>query len=73
MNKCDHNTGFDVIRCTYGCGVFVNVISTETKKVVDRLTTCIAPWATNAPALGNAYYWRWDGLNNSTPAIAPAL
>lgn len=85
MNSCSHATGevihqghygskidFDVVRCTYGCSnVFVNVISTETKQVIDKLTAYIAPWATNDPARGNAYYWRWDGLNHSTPPIAP--
>ena len=87
MNECSHSTGevihqghygskidFDVIRCTYGCGnVFVNVIDARTELPIERLPTCIAPWATNDPTRGNAYYWRWDGLNHSTPPIAPAI
>ena len=86
MDKCNHSTNkvihsssygsiiFDVIRCTAGCGnVFVNVIDAKTGLSIEELTTYIAPWATNAPAFGNAYYWRWDGLNHSTPPIAPAI
>lgn len=36
------------------------------------LPTHVAPYATNKPSAGYAYYWRFDGLNHSTPPIAPA-
>lgn len=36
------------------------------------LPTRVAPWFTGLPERGYAYYWRFDGLNHSTPPIAPA-
>lgn len=85
MNPCEHETGdilhtsyfgtritFQVIRCTYGCGeVFVTVTSNETQQTIGKLPTRIAPYATNKPSAGNAYYWRYEGLSHSTPPIAP--
>lgn len=35
------------------------------------LPTRIAPYATNRPSAGYAYYWRFDGLNHSTGPIVP--
>ena len=60
---------FAVIRC--GDDVRVDVIDVETNNVISQLNTWIAPWASNAPQRGNAYYWEWNGLNHSTSAIAP--
>ena len=36
------------------------------------LPTRVAPYHTGAPQHGYAYYWRFDGLNHSSPPIAPA-
>lgn len=36
------------------------------------LPTRIAPYASNRPLAGYAYYWHFQGLNHSTPRIAPA-
>ncbi|TXH52961.1 MAG: hypothetical protein E6Q97_14140 [Desulfurellales bacterium] len=35
------------------------------------LPTRIAPYASNRPLAGNAYYWHFQGLNHSTRPIAP--
>ena len=60
---------FDVVRFSTTTRVFV--VSTTTQKTIDILSTWIAPWASNAPKHGDAYYWTWSGLNHSTPAIVP--
>ena len=45
----------------------------EGEQYLATLPTRIAPYATNKPSAGYAYYWRFDGLSHSTPPIAPAV
>lgn len=42
----------------------------ETGNTVATLSTWIAPYCTAAPQHGYSYYYKWDGLNHSTPPIA---
>ena len=61
-------------RCN-ACGeVTVKVMgqTDDGEQYLATLPTRIAPYATNKPAAGYAYYWRFDGLNHSTPPVAPA-
>ena len=60
---------FCVVRS--GDTVYVDVLNLSDGEPISRLVTWIAPWASNAPQHGNAYYWEWNGLNYSTSAIAP--
>ena len=60
---------FSVVR--FDNGVSVLVTQPNSQEVLSELATWIAPWASNVPERGDAYYWYWDGLNHSTPPIAP--
>ncbi|TXH52633.1 MAG: hypothetical protein E6Q97_15280 [Desulfurellales bacterium] len=86
MNTCVHPTStllhaflsfprwnFWILRCDSGCGeVFVKVEDGETGNTIATLPTTIQPYCTGAPQHGYSYYYHWDGLNHSTPPIAPA-
>ena len=64
---------FVVERCEACEEVTVRVwgMTDETPMYLATLPTRIAHYATNQPAAGYAYYWRFDGLSHSTPPIAP--
>lgn len=72
-NHGPHYT-FVVQRCQQ-CGettVQVQARDSEPPMVLTTLRTTIAPYASNKPSAGYAYYWHFQGLNHSTPPIAPA-
>lgn len=65
---------FVVQRCN-ACGeVTVKVMgqTNDGEQYLATLPTRIAPYATNKPSAGYAYYWRFNGLNHSTPPVVPA-
>lgn len=66
---------FEVQRCQQ-CGETVVKLfgnnADGSRMYLTHLRTEVKPWATNKPAAGYAYYWRFDGLWHSTPPIAPA-
>lgn len=65
---------FVVQRCN-GCGeVTVKVMgqTDDGEQYLATLPTRIAHYATNKPSAGYAYYWHFNGLNHSTPPVAPA-
>jgi hypothetical protein len=64
---------FVVVRCRQCDETTVKVmgnIGGDKQLHLGTLPTWIAPWASNKPSAGYAYYWRFDGLSHSTPAIA---
>jgi hypothetical protein len=63
---------FDVQRCRQCGEVTVKVTgnSSGRRQYLATLPTWVAPWASNVPRLGYAYYWKFDGVSHSTPAIA---
>lgn len=64
---------FVVRRCRQCHETTVEVLGNDGDKqqYLATLPTWIAPYATNRPAAGYAYYWKFDSLNHSTPPIAP--
>lgn len=65
---------FVVERCVACEEVTVRVwghLANGERMYLATLPTWIAPYASNVPAAGNAYYWRFDGLSHSTPPVAP--
>ena len=65
---------FEVQRCSQCLETTVKVMGHQPggSLYLATLPTHIAPYHTGAPQHGYAYYWRFDGLNHSTPPIAPA-
>lgn len=67
---------FNVRRCKKCEDVTVEVLGnvsgdSEDWLYLQTLPTRVAPYHTCNPHLGQAYYWRFHGLNHSTPPIAP--
>lgn len=64
-----------VVRRCQACGEVVVRVMGEGKEgqvYLATLPTRVAPYASNKPSAGYAYYWHFYGLNHSTPPIAPA-
>jgi hypothetical protein len=61
-----------VVRCQQCSETTVKVMGNngEEQQYLATLPTRIAPYASNKPTLGYAYYWYFDGLNHSVPVVS---